>query len=201
MRLLPVLLVMVLDPWIAGCVIVSPGASPDAKVSTVAKRPPLRLNVAVSLDCRPSCTYVGTDLWQARDTIAAAYESSGRFSLTPSDRVDLNAEVRLSIDREDDWLNAESCHGTFGLMPAVWHDRLRMSTTYVSPRGIASRRLEQTAEVSYHCHLLFAPLLPFRSEPDVLNRLVTVLTNRTIEQAEAERVFDAKRAEISSGGL
>lgn len=191
MRLCQVMLAGVPALFIASCVIVEPNPSnpPQAKLVPVSKSTPLRLNVRVSLECKPSCTYVGTDLGQVGKAIIAAYRDSGRFSVTPSDQVDFNTEIKLSIDREDDWLDAKVCNGTFGLIPAVWHDTVRMSTTYASRQGVSSRRFEQAADVAYRCHLFLAPLLPFHSEPDILDRMVTELSNTTIARAESERVF------------
>lgn len=185
----------ILAAFVAGCVLIHSDAAglPAMTHAKLANGKPARLNLRLSLDCLPTCAVIGMDLHQAGKTIIAAYNDSGRFSVTPSDEVDFVADIKLSVERENDWLEAKVCNGSFGLLPAVWHDRLRMTTAFASRQGVPSRRFEQAAEIDYRCHLFLAPLVPTYGESDALDRLVTELTRRTIAQAKVEHPFGTKK--------
>lgn len=173
---------------LAGCVIIDLDAtgSPRAAPAQSPSVKPARLNLSLSLNCLPTCALIGLDLAQAGKSITAAYHDSGKFTVTPSDQVDYVADVALRIERVNDWLEGKACDRSFGLLPAFWRDSVRMTTTLTSPRGAAPWRFESSAAIGYRCHLLLAPLAPFQSEPDAMDRALTALSQQTIARAEAQ---------------
>lgn len=200
-RLRTALFSMMLIFPIAGCVIMDSNsdASPEPKSSVKLPSTPLRLNVRIALDCTPTCAFVGTDLGQVSKSIIAAYQSSGRFAVVPSDQVDFDADIKLNIDRQSVLLDAGICNRTCGLIPAIWHDTVRMSTTFTRRQGGPAWHAAQAAEVDYRCHLFLAPLSPFWSDPDVLDRRVAELSLATVARGDAERVWDPNTTKASSG--
>lgn len=194
MRLIRLLCLGIPAFFLAGCVIMDSDAlsSQQTAPAKPAAARPVGLNIHVALNCTPSCAEVGTDVGQLEKTIVAAYSHSRRFSPTLSDQADFVAHIKLDVERRNHWLEAKICNGSFGLLPAVWRDTVRMRTRVVSRLGMTSRSFEQQAEVDYRCHLFLAPLLPVFAESDVLDRTVTELTRRTIAQAEAEGLWRSK---------
>lgn len=191
MRLIRVLCLGIPALLLAGCVIMNSDTLPSTAAAPAPREAaqPLRLNVHVALNCTPSCAVIGADAGQSGQAIIAAYGESGRFAVTPSDEVDFVAEIKLDVARQGDFLEAKICNGSFGLLPALWRDTLRMNTRLVSRLGMTSRHFEQQAEITYQCHLFLSPLVPFFGESDALDRTVTELARRTIAQAEAAGVW------------
>lgn len=189
------LLPLLLAAPITACVL----AHTDATGSIVTTAPrPQRLNIRLGLDCLPTCAQIGMDLAQAGRTIAAAYRGSGRYAVTPSDQVDWVANVELRIERVNDWLESKYCHGSFGLLPAVWHDSVRMTTTFTGPDGLTRQRIETAAEIGYRCHLFLAPALAFGAGPDEMERTIAALTQQTIARADPDRL--PRRVSRPAGG-
>lgn len=200
MRFSPPIFLSVLSTLMAGCVIVTTDTdpSPSQMVPENTKTAPARLNIQVGLDCLPTCALIGADLHRAGKAITAAYRDSGSYDVTPSDRVEFIAHIKLYIERVNDWLDGKSCHASFGLLPAVWHDHLRMTTTFTNAQGAAPRRFETGAEIDYYCHFFLSPLAPFVSDKDALGQVLTALTRQTIASDEVSNAYRSGRLQAGS---
>lgn len=188
MKLQPLLLFMMLASTLAACVLVTdenPPMGAGGPANPIARRVPERLNIRVAVDCLPTCALVGTDLGQTTRTILSAFRESGRFIVTPSDQVAGEIDIKLSVERQNDWLDARYCNRSFGLIPASWHDRVLMTSTFSRRQGGGMRRIEQAGEVGYRCHLFLSPWVAFAEGDGALDRTVADLTRRTIAQIAA----------------